>query len=156
MAEAKTRQRKRVWPRLVLSAVAFLCIILFIAALLGSWREYRHLPHIAGRVEVFVGVYPDIVQGQKASLLCLSQEIVRHPQAESFVLRRAGFLWADEDMDWWETIYERREQRIVDGNVWAGDTEAWGGVNDTIVKKVVVTSDSFQGFGRNGCRNILP
>ncbi|MGI4788685.1 MAG: hypothetical protein ACRYFS_07520 [Janthinobacterium lividum] len=156
MAEAKPRKRKLLWPRLVLSALALVSITLFVAAALSSWREYRHLPHIPGRIEVFVGVYPDIVQGQKASLLRLSQEIIRHPQADSFVLRRADFIWASDDMDWWETIYDRREQRIVDGNVWAGDTECWGGVNDTIVKKVVVTSDGFQGFSRNGCRNILP
>ena len=156
MAEAKTRKRKRLWPRLVLSALALLFITLFVAALLGSWREYQHLSHIPRRVEVFIGVYPDIIQGQKASLLRLSQEISRHPKAESFVLRRAGSVWADEDMDWWETIYDRRKQRIVDGNVWLGDTEGWGGVNDAVVKKVAVTSDNFQGFGRNGCRNILP
>ena len=156
MAEAKTRKRRKLWSRLILSALAVVFIALFVPALLGSWQEYHHLPHIPGRVEVFIGVYPDIVQGQKASLLRLSKEIVRHPEATSFVIRRAGTVWATDDIDWWETIYDRQEQTIVDGNVWAGDTESWSGVKDTVVKKVVVTSDSFQGFGRSGCRNTLP
>ena len=156
MAEAKTRKRKKLWPRLILSALALVFVALFVPALLGFWQEYHHLPHVPGRVEVVIGVYPDIVQGQKASLLRLSKEIVRHPEATSFVIRRAHSVWDYDDIDWWETIYDRRTQTIVDGNVCLGDTESWSGVKDTVVKKVVVTSDSFQGFGRSGCQNTLP
>lgn len=156
MADAKTRKRKKIWLRFVLSALALVLVTLFGADLLSSWREYRHLPHIPGRVEVFIGVYPDVVQGQKASLLRLSKEIARHPEAKSFALRKAGSVWASDDEDWWETIYDRQGQTIVDGNVWAGDTEAWGGVKDTTIKNVAVTSDSFGGFGQSGCRNTLP
>lgn len=154
--KAKTSKSKKVWTRFVFSALALVLVILFSSALLSSWREYRHLSHVPGRVEVFIGVYPDVIRGQKASLLRLSQEIVRHPEAKSFVIRRAGSVWPSDDADWWETIYDRQGQTIIDGNVWAGDTEAWGGVKDTTIEHVAATSDSFGGFGRSGCQNTLP
>jgi len=52
-------------------------------------------------------------------------------------MRRSGTVFAWDDIDWYETIYDRHGRTIVDGNVWAGDTECWGGVTDFVVKKVV-------------------
>ena len=71
-------------------------------------------------------------------------------------MRRSGTVFAWDDIDWYETIYDRHGRTIVDGNVWAGDTECWGGVTDFVVKKVVTTPDGFRGFGRSGCKNMLP
>ena len=142
--------------KIALSLIVLAIVSIFAGSALGFWREYQHLPHIAGHKIVFIGIYPNIIQGQNASLLRLSQEVTKHPQIDVFVIRRTGTVFAWDDIDWYETIYDRRRHTILDGNVWAGDTEDWGGVSDTMVSKVAASSKGFKEFSRRGCTDILP
>ena len=71
-------------------------------------------------------------------------------------MRRSLDWYAWDDIDWDETYYDTRRHTIVYGNMNSGDTQAWGGVTDEIVKKVAASSGRFKEFGQSGCENNLP
>lgn len=146
------RNRRRLWLSLTLAAAA----LFLVSAPVGSWLEYRSLRHNPGEVVAYIGLSPNIPAGQRASLLRLTQEIARHPDAAHFAIRHTDTPFAWDEIDWWETIYDRRGQRILDGNIGFGDTEDWGGVTDQLVKSVAASQAGFPGFARRGCRNLLP